>query len=95
MKRADETELRPLNGEDVDIPAPDVNTGQREMKWIKDTYETLERTTAPGVVTGKAISSGGSLGRVEATGRSVLVTAREVFKYLGQAIEGATVAVQG
>ncbi|SFR41866.1 Glu/Leu/Phe/Val family dehydrogenase [Halogeometricum limi] len=88
-------ELRPLIGEDRDIPAPDVNTGQREMNWIKDTYEKLEHTTAPGVVTGKAISSGGSEGRVEATGRSTMLTAREAFDYLDKEIEGATVAVQG
>ncbi|MCO8268471.1 Glu/Leu/Phe/Val dehydrogenase [Haloferax sp. AB510] len=88
-------ELRPLIGEDRDIPAPDVNTGQREMNWIKDTYETLENTTAPGVITGKALSNGGSEGRVEATGRSTMLTAREAFDYLGRDIEGATVAVQG
>ncbi|MFC7045454.1 Glu/Leu/Phe/Val dehydrogenase [Halobacteriaceae archaeon GCM10025711] len=88
-------ELRPIIGVDKDIPAPDVNTGQQEMNWIKDTYETLENTTAPGVITGKAIESGGSLGRVEATGRSTMLAAREVFKYLDRDIEGATVAVQG
>ena len=88
-------ELRPIIGEDRDIPAPDVNTGQREMNWIKDTYETLENTTAPGVVTGKAIGSGGSAGRVEATGRSTMIAAREAFDYLGTDVEGATVAVQG
>ncbi|WEL25713.1 Glu/Leu/Phe/Val family dehydrogenase [Haloferax volcanii] len=87
--------LRPLIGESRDIPAPDVNTGQREMNWIKDTYETLENTTAPGVITGKALSNGGSEGRVEATGRSTMLTAREAFDYLGRDIEGATVAVQG
>ncbi|MBX0321613.1 Glu/Leu/Phe/Val dehydrogenase [Halomicroarcula sp. F13] len=88
-------ELRPLIGEDRDIPAPDVNTGQREMNWIKDTYETLENTTEPGVITGKAPESGGSAGRVEATGRSVMLTTREAFDYLGKDIERATVAVQG
>src|SRR6056297_3869388 len=88
-------ELRPLVGEDRDIPAPDVNTGQREMNWIKDTYETLENTTAPGVITGKSPDSGGSAGRVEATGRSTMLTAREAFDYLDRDIEGASVAVQG
>jgi glutamate dehydrogenase/leucine dehydrogenase len=95
ITRAFAAELRPLIGEDRDIPAPDVNTGQREMNWIKDTYETLENTTAPGVITGKAIDSGGSAGRVEPTGRSVMLAAREVFDYLDREIEGATVAVQG
>ncbi|MCL9815102.1 Glu/Leu/Phe/Val family dehydrogenase [Natranaeroarchaeum aerophilus] len=88
-------ELRPMIGEDRDIPAPDVNTGQREMNWIKDTYETLENTTEPGVITGKDISSGGSEGRVEATGRSTVVAAREAFDYLDKDLNGATVAVQG
>ncbi|GAB6860191.1 Glu/Leu/Phe/Val dehydrogenase [Haloplanus litoreus] len=95
ITRAFAAELRPFIGEDRDIPAPDVNTGQREMNWIKDTYETLERTTEPGVVTGKAPSSGGSAGRVEATGRSTMLTAREAFDYLGRDIEDVTVAVQG
>jgi len=95
VTRSFATELRPFIGEDTDIPAPDVNTGRREMNWIKDTYETLENTTEPGVITGKAPDSGGSAGRVEATGRSVMLTAREAFDYLGKDIEGATVAVQG
>ncbi|WP_255150456.1 Glu/Leu/Phe/Val family dehydrogenase [Halorarius halobius] len=95
LTRAFAEELRPIIGEDRDIPAPDVNTGQREMNWIKDTYETLENTTAPGVITGKAIESGGSEGRVEATGRSTMLTAREAFDYLGRDIGDATVAVQG
>jgi glutamate dehydrogenase (NAD(P)+) len=95
LTRAFATELRPFVGEDKDIPAPDVNTGQREMNWIKSTYETLENTTAPGVVTGKAPDSGGSAGRVEATGRSTMLTAREAFDYLDKDVKDATVAVQG
>ena len=95
LTRSFATELRPLIGEDRDIPAPDVNTGQREMNWIKDTYETLEHTTAPGVITGKALDSGGSEGRVEATGRSTMLAAREAFEWLGRDLADATVAVQG
>jgi glutamate dehydrogenase (NAD(P)+) len=95
ITRAFATELRPFIGEDKDVPAPDVNTGQREMNWIKDTYETLENTTAPGVITGKALENGGSRGRVEATGRSTMFAAREIFDYLDRDLEGATVAVQG
>ena len=95
ITRAFATELRPLIGEDRDIPAPDVNTGQREMNWIKDSYETLENTTEPSVITGKAIESGGSRGRVEATGRSTMLTAREAFDYFGKDIPGASVAIQG
>ncbi|PGF15077.1 glutamate dehydrogenase [Natrinema sp. CBA1119] len=95
LTRSFARELRPLIGEDRDIPAPDVNTGQREMNWIKDTYESLENTTEPGVITGKALDSGGSEGRVEATGRSTVIAAREAFDYLDKDLEGATVAVQG
>ena len=95
LTRSFATELRPIIGPDRDVPAPDVNTGQREMNWFKDTYETLENTVAPGVITGKAISAGGSEGRVEATGRSTMFAAREAFDYLGRDLEGATVAVQG
>lgn len=95
LTRAFTTELRPLLGANRDIPAPDVNTGQREMNWLKDTYETLERTSEPGVVTGKAIDSGGSAGRVEATGRSTIIAAREAFDYLGGQLADASVAVQG
>ncbi|MDF9745206.1 Glu/Leu/Phe/Val family dehydrogenase [Natrinema salsiterrestre] len=95
LTRSFAKEIRPLIGEDRDVPAPDVNTGQREMNWIKDTYETLENTTEPGVITGKALDSGGSEGRVEATGRSTVLAAREAFDYLDKDLEGATVAVQG
>ncbi len=95
LTRSFAKELRPMIGENRDIPAPDVNTGQREMNWIKDTYETLENTTAPGVITGKAIDSGGSAGRVEATGRSTALAARETFDWLDRDVADATVAVQG
>jgi len=95
ITRAFAVELTPLIGEDKDVPAPDVNTGQREMNWIKDTYETLEETTEPGVITGKDLASGGSEGRVEATGRSTVIAAREAFDYLGADIADATVAIQG
>ncbi|WP_340101358.1 Glu/Leu/Phe/Val dehydrogenase [Salinibaculum salinum] len=95
ITRAFAKELTPMIGVDRDVPAPDVNTGQREMNWIKDTYETIENTTEPGVITGKDISSGGSEGRVEATGRSTVVAAREAFDYLDKDVDGATVAVQG
>jgi len=95
ITRAFAKELTPLIGEDKDVPAPDVNTGQREMNWIKDTYETLEDTTEPGVITGKDLASGGSEGRVEATGRSTVIAAREAFDYLGEDISDATVAIQG
>jgi len=87
--------MRPIIGVDRDIPGPDVNTGQREMNWIKDTYETLMETSVPGIVTGKGLESGGSEGRVEATGRSVALCVREAFDHLDRPLDGATVAVQG
>ena len=95
ITRAYAVELRPLIGVDRDIPAPDVYTGQREMNWIKDTYETLENTTAPGVITGKSLENGGSQGRVDATGRSTVIAAREALDHLGGDLEGATMAIQG
>lgn len=95
ITRSYATEIRPIIGEDIDIPAPDVNTGQREMNWIKDTFETLERTTAPGVVTGKSLASGGSEGRVEATGRSVFYSSREAFNHIDRDLTDITVAIQG
>jgi glutamate dehydrogenase (NAD(P)+) len=95
ITRAYARELTPLIGADRDVPAPDVNTGQREMGWIRDTYETLEYTTEPGVATGKKVSGDGSEGRVEATGLSTAIAAREAFDYRNDELEGATVAVQG
>ena len=95
LTRAFAEELRPLIGANRDIPAPDVNTGAREMLWLKETYETLENRTEPGVVTGKPIESQGSEGRVEAPGRSTVIAAREAFEYLGRELEGTTVAIQG
>lgn len=95
ITRAFATELRPFIGENKDIPAPDVNTGRREMNWLRDEYERLEGTTEPGVITGKSLSHGGSEGRLEATGRSTAIATREALNYTGTGIEGATVAIQG
>ena len=95
LTRAYATELAPFVGVNEDIPAPDVNTGQREMDWFKSTYETIENTTEPGVITGKAIDSGGSEGRVESTGRSTILAAREAFAYSDHSLADSTVAVQG
>lgn len=95
ITRAFTKELRPIIGPNRDIPGPDVNTGPREMNWLKNTYETLVDEEAPGVVTGKARANGGSRGRSEATGRSTALAAKEAFNYLGRDLEGATVAVQG
>ena len=82
-------------GPDSDVPAPDVNTNERVMAWIMDTYSMHVRHTVTAVVTGKPIEMGGSLGRREATGRGCMFVTREALKHLGLDIHGATVAVQG
>ncbi|MBI5523440.1 MAG: Glu/Leu/Phe/Val dehydrogenase [Desulfarculus sp.] len=88
-------ELLPVLGPERDIPAPDVYTNPQVMAWIMDTYSIMHGHTVPGVVTGKPLELGGSLGRFEATGRGVFITACEAAKVLGMNIEGARVAVQG
>jgi len=87
--------ILPLIGPDQDIPAPDVYTNSQTMAWIMDTYSMTKGFTIPGVVTGKPISLGGSLGRNEATGRGVFYTIQCACDHLGIPLAGATVAVQG
>jgi glutamate dehydrogenase (NAD(P)+) len=82
-------------GPSKDIPAPDVNTNGQIMAWMMDTYSMNTGATATGVVTGKPVDLGGSLGRVEATGRGVFTVGVEAAKLTGLAIQGARVAVQG
>lgn len=82
-------------GPDRDIPAPDMGTGQQEMAWIMDEYSKLVGRNTPAVVTGKPLVLGGSLGRVEATGRGVMVSTRSALSKLGISPIGATTAVQG
>jgi glutamate dehydrogenase (NAD(P)+) len=89
------SELIDVIGPESDVPAPDVNTNEQTMAWIMDTYSMHARHTVTSVVTGKPLDLGGSLGRVEATGRGVLFTIREAAKYLDIDMNGATVAVQG
>jgi glutamate dehydrogenase (NAD(P)+) len=89
------TEISVLMGPERDIPAPDVNTNPQIMAWIMDTFSMHRGYTALGVVTGKPVSMGGSLGRTEATGRGCMITAREAAKVLGIPMKGATVVVQG
>ena len=89
------TEIGAIIGPNKDIPAPDVNTNAQTMAWMMDTYCMNEGGSATGVVTGKPISLGGSLGRVEATGRGVYVMACEAAHNFGIPIEGARVVVQG
>jgi len=82
-------------GPEKDVPAPDVNTNDQVMAWVMDTYSMHVGHTTTSVVTGKPVELGGSLGRREATGRGVMIVARESAKHLGFDIKGATVAVQG
>jgi glutamate dehydrogenase (NAD(P)+) len=89
------SEIGIVIGPHQDIPAPDVNTNAQVMAWMMDTYSVNIGATATGVVTGKPIALGGSLGRVKATGRGVFMVGRETARRLGEPIEGARVAVQG
>ena len=82
-------------GPDSDVPAPDVNTNERVMAWVMDTYSMHVRHTVTAVVTGKPVEMGGSLGRREATGRGVMFVTREALRHLGMPLLGATVGVQG
>ncbi len=83
-------------GPDSDVPAPDVNTNERMMAWIMDTYSMQKRHTVTAVVTGKPVEMGGSLGRREATGRGVMIVSREALKGLNMPISKQTrVVVQG
>ena len=78
-----------------DVPAPDVMTHGQHMLWMMDEYEHIMGGLYPGVITGKPLGSGGSLGRTEATGYGVVYTIREALKELGVNIKGATASVQG
>lgn len=89
------SEINIVMGERADIPAPDIGTNAQVMAWIMDTFSMHAGYTTPGVVTGKPIELGGSEGRVEATGRGVVVCAAEAAKLLGLNFNGAKVAVQG
>ena len=86
MTRRFAWEISPFIGPDLDIPAPDVATNPQVMAWIMDTYSIQKGRVVPGVVTGKPVELGGSLGRFDATGRGVVTTAAEALKYLGMNI---------
>ncbi len=89
------TEIIPFIGPDRDIPAPDVNTNAQTMAWIMDTYSMHNGYTIAGVVTGKPIAIGGSLGRNEATARGAVYTLRQWSRTAGTPLEGARVSIQG
>jgi glutamate dehydrogenase (NAD(P)+) len=89
------TEISPFIGPEGDIPAPDMGTNPQVMAWIMDTYSMHKGYTVPAVVTGKPLDVGGSYGRVEATGRGVMLIAREAARRLGFDLAEARVIVQG
>jgi glutamate dehydrogenase (NAD(P)+) len=95
MTRRFAWEISPFIGPDLDIPAPDVATNPQVMAWIMDTYSIQKGRVVPGVVTGKPVELGGSLGRFDATGRGVVITAAEMLKCLRMNTQGIRVAVQG
>jgi glutamate dehydrogenase (NAD(P)+) len=89
------SEISIIIGPEKDIPAPDVYTTPQIMAWIMDTYSMQKGYSIPGVVTGKPISIGGSLGRDKATARGCHYIVNEAMRELGLTVEGATVAIQG
>jgi glutamate dehydrogenase (NAD(P)+) len=95
MTRRYTSEIIEFIGPEKDVPAPDVNTNEQTMAWIMDTYSMHMRQTVTSVVTGKPISMGGSQGRIEATGRGVMVACNESLRYLNLPVEGCRVVVQG
>jgi glutamate dehydrogenase len=78
-----------------DVPAPDIMTNAQHMLWMVDEYETINGAKYPGLITGKPVGMGGSLGRTEATGYGVIFTVREALKELGLKPEETTASVQG
>ena len=88
-------EISLIIGPDVDIPAPDVYTNEQVMAWLMDAYSMKQGHSSPGVVTGKPVALGGSLGRSEATGRGVYFTVRRACSKLGLALSDLRVVVQG
>ena len=89
------SEILPIIGPERDIPAPDVGTDERNMAWMMDTYSVNAGFSVPGVVTGKPIVLGGSLGRTSATGDGVAISTLEALRVKGIDPKGATVAIQG
>jgi glutamate dehydrogenase (NAD(P)+) len=95
MTRRYTSEISLIIGPDMDIPAPDLGTDEQTMAWIMDTYSMQRGVTVPGVVTGKPLLLGGSLGRGGAAGLGVYYVAVEAAKLLGLSLDGARVVVQG
>jgi len=89
------TEIMPILGPHIDIPAPDVYTTSKTMAWITDTFSMFKGHTEPSIVTGKPEILGGSKGRKEATGKGVAIIIQEFFKAKKKKLPGAKIAVQG
>ncbi len=89
------TRMAPILGPEKDIPAPDVYTNAQIMCWMFDEWSKIRGYNDPGIITGKPVGMGGSLGRNEATARGTVITVREAAKKLGLPFRGATVVVQG
>ncbi|MFB6283002.1 MAG: Glu/Leu/Phe/Val dehydrogenase dimerization domain-containing protein [Halobacteria archaeon] len=95
MTRRFATEMRPVIGEDIDVPAPDMGTDAQTMAWFMDAYSMQKGGHQTGIVTGKPVGVSGIKGRAESPGRSVAITTKKAVEYLGEDLQGKTVAVQG
>jgi glutamate dehydrogenase (NAD(P)+) len=95
MTRRYTSEIIEFIGPEKDVPAPDVNTNEQTMAWIMDTYSMHMRQTVTSVVTGKPLNIGGSRGRIEATGRGVMLVCDESLRYLNLSIDSCRVVIQG
>ncbi len=89
------TEIILMIGPDIDIPAPDLGTDEQTMAWMMDTYSMTQGKSVPGVVTGKPLIVGGSVGRREATGRGIVFVLYQAAKSLGQELRGKKIVMQG
>ncbi|HEU5457900.1 MAG TPA: Glu/Leu/Phe/Val dehydrogenase [Terracidiphilus sp.] len=95
MTRRYTSEIIEFIGPEKDVPAPDVNTNEQTMAWIMDTYSMHVGHTVTSVVTGKPVNIGGSRGRLEATGRGVMIACNQSLRYLNMNVDGCRVVIQG
>jgi len=95
LTRAYAMAISPIVGPQMDIPAPDVNTDGEIMSWMVDTFTKIKRGNQMGSITGKPVALGGSLGRIEATGRGVMFITREILARLGKEVKNVKIAIQG
>jgi glutamate dehydrogenase (NAD(P)+) len=95
MTRRYTAEICDFIGPEKDVPAPDLNTNEQTMAWIMDTYSMHVGHTVTSVVTGKPLNIGGSRGRIEATGRGIMIICNESLRYLNLPVDGARIIIQG